>query len=355
MAVLHLFGPSLRLAWLRGRWSVERNGEPVRRLRPREVDEIHCQGAVEIAPNARIAALARGVPVIFLTGDGRYRGRIEGPRGPSGALQVAQARWLGSPPNQLELARALVSGKLATSRSLLLAAQRRRQDDSIAAAAAALREVCQRVALAATVDAVRGHEGEGGARYFGVWGSLILSDVFAWTGRSRRPPRDPVNACLSYLYTLLAARVEDAIRTVGLLPGLGALHQPGPGRLPLVYDLVEEFRAPLVDRVVLRLVNRHQIAPEDFEDPAWRRPTLPAPTRRQPDDRLRPSGAVYLGSTARRLLVREFSQVLRSDLADADDGASVRADWLLQRQARRVARLVRGDEAQYRPFAWQTR
>ena len=354
MALLALHGPGIELHWRKGRWTVTRAGEEIRRLRPKDVDEIQCEGAVLVEPGARAAALARGVPVVFLTADGRYRGRLEGPRGPAGANQVAQARWLSDPDRRLGLAQTLVQGKLGTARALLISRQRRVRSESVAAAAAALRVLSERVKEAKSLDAVRGFEGEGARRYFAAFGELIQGGPFAWTGRSRRPPRDPVNACLSYRYTALAARVEDAVRTVGVLPGIGALHEVGPGKQPLVYDLVEEFRAPLVDRLVLRLVNRRQLAPEDFEDPAWRRPTLPAAGRSEPVG-LRGSGAVYLGPSARRLVTREFARGLRGDLLDADDGASVQARWLLERQARRVAALFRGEADAYRPFDWGVR
>ena len=355
MALLQVRGAGVRLTWSRGRWLVLRGGQEVRRVRPRDVDEIQLLGAVELGAGARAAALARGVPVVLFTADGRYRGRLDGPRSPTGALQLAQVRWLTAPDRVLSLAAAFVAGKVASERRLLLALQRSRRSEAVAAAASALRARLDRIPEATSVDSLRGHEGEAAATYFGAWNDLIVNDAFPWTGRSRRPPRDPVNACLSYLYTLLATRVEDALLGVGLLPGLGALHEPGPSRQPLVYDLVEEFRAPMVDRLVLRLVNRRQLAPEDFDDPAWRRPSFPAGMRARDatttsPTSLRGSGAVYLGASARHLLVREFYAVLRSDLLDHDDGSSARADWLLQRQARRLARLFQGKEAGYRPF-----
>lgn len=352
MALLVLNGLGLRLCWSRGRWLITRCGEELRRVRPAEVSEVICEGPIEVSAGARAAALARGTPVVFLTRDGQYRGRLQGPRAPSGSIPLAQVRWLADGPRQLALARALVQGKLGNSRTLLMTHQRRRRSERIASAAAALRSLVERAGAAPSLDSVRGFEGEGARRYFEVWNELVLHPTLGWTGRSRRPPRDPINSCLSYLYTLLAARVEDALYLVGLLPTLGSLHEPGPGRLPLVYDLVEEFRAPLVDRVVLRLVNRNQIAPEDFEDPSWRRPTLPAPVRGALPEALRPSGAVYLGRDARALVVRELAAALRSDIIDREDGSRPRAGWVIERQARRLSALFRGEAEAYLPFAW---
>ncbi len=189
-----------------------------------------------------------------------------------------------------------------------------------------------------------GLEGESSKLWFSAFGALLRNPELPWNGRSRRPPRDGVNACLSFLYTLLASRVEDAARRVGLLPDLGALHEPGSGRAALVFDLVEEFRAPLVDRLVLRLINLRQLSPEDFEDPAWSRPTFAAG---QP---VRASGAVYLGELGRRLVLTSWGALLRSDVTDATDGSRVAVDWLLERQARRMARVFQGRDDAYRPW-----
>jgi CRISPR-associated protein Cas1 len=155
--------------------------------------------------------------------------------------------------------------------------QQTRRDERIAAAAAQIRHLGERVPEAPNLATLRGYEGEGARIYFGAFPALIVNSAFPWKGRSRRPPRDPINACLSLGYTLLSQEVESAILGVGLLTGVGALHELGPGRATLVFDLVEEFRAPVVDRLVLRLINREQLAPEDFVDPAWLEPSFPAP------------------------------------------------------------------------------
>ena len=348
MALLSVRGHDVGLAWRRGRWVVLRRGEEARSLRPADVSVIHWLGTAELTASARAAALARGVPVVFLTADGRYRGRMDGPRSPSGHLRRAQVRWLGDAAHRVALARCVVAGKLENQRTLLLRAQRRHKDPRLAAVACSLRALVRRVAAATDREVLLGLEGEGARRYFSAWPALVSNPEFTWTGRSRRPPRDPINACLSYAYTILSSRVEDAVRAVGLLPGVGALHRSEKNHAALAFDLVEELRAPLVDRVVLRLVNRRQLAPEDFEDPAHRRVSLAAGEPGGPV----PSGAVYLGATARRLLTKELMKTWRKDVPDESSGERVRADWLPERQARRVARLVLERDETYAPFRW---
>ena len=356
MALLVVRGNTSEVSWSRGHWVVRRDGKQIQRLRPRGIDAIHLLGKVELTAAGRAAAVARGVPVVLFTAHQRYQGRIEGPRAPTGALQVAQVRHLADPANALELARAIVQGKLDNSRRMLLVIQRTRRDERIAAAAAQLRALRDRVAHADSVASLRGHEGDGARIYFGVFPALITNAAFPWRGRSRRPPRDPINAALSFGYTILSSEVDSAVLGVGLLRGVGALHETGPSRAPLVYDLVEELRAPIVDRTVLRLVNRQQLAPEDFVDPAWMEPSFPAPLPGQDAEQAASSsGAIHLGKDARQLLLRELRGVFRGDLLDAEDGAHVRTRWLLDRQARRVARVCQSKDGTYQPFSWGAR
>ncbi len=342
MPLLAVRGADSSLAWRAGRWEISRAGSVVRSLRAREVEEIQLLGAVALTASARAAAMARGVPVVFLTADGRFRGRLSGPRDLRGGIVLAQATYLEDPERRLEVARSIVAGKIASQRAMLRVLGRR----SLANASAVRGRLDAITAQVPTAgrETLLGLEGESSKLWFSAFGALLRNPELPWNGRSRRPPRDGVNACLSFLYTLLASRVEDAARRVGLLPDLGALHEPGSGRAALVFDLVEEFRAPLVDRLVLRLINLRQLSPEDFEDPAWSRPTFAAG---QP---VRASGAVYLGELGRRLVLTSWGALLRSDVTDATDGSRVAVDWLLERQARRMARVFQGRDDAYRPW-----
>jgi len=182
------------------------------------------------------------------------------------------------PARSLELARAMVVGKVANARGFLLHARR----DATEARKPAFAQVCERLALhlralsrATSVDEVRGLEGMAARDYFSVFSLLVKrhEEAFRFGGRSRRPPRDRINALLSFGYALLMQDCAAALAGVGMDPAVGFLHEERPGRLSLALDLMEEFRVPLVDRFVLSLVNRGQLAPEDFlEEPngAWR-------------------------------------------------------------------------------------
>ncbi len=357
MALLMVRGGELALSFRSGMWVVSRQGEEIRTLRLHEVDEVQCWGGVEVRASARVAALARGLPLVFLTADGRYRGRLDGPRSHTASIQLAQVRWLADDGRRLALARSLVRGKLLSQRTLLMDLQRHRRHAAIAAAACTLRALLSRVELAPSLEGLRGLEGLAASTYFSAFKHLLMNPDFSFSGRNRRPPRDPINACLSFGYALLAIRVESALEAVGLHPGAGALHESIRGQSALTFDLMEEFRAPVVDRMVLRLLNRRQLSPEDFEDPAWRRPLFNAPTGKE-EDAPPPERAgspplpvaVHLGPAARRLVVREFTASLREARGDATEEARIRLDWLLERQARRLARVFQEKTPQYVAF-----
>ena len=165
---------------------------------------------------------------------------------------------------------------------------------------------------------------------------MIRNAAFVFDGRNRRPPRDPVNAALSYGYTMLVVAVESAIRAVGLDVALAALHEPGRGGPVLAYDLAEELR-PAVDSVVLTLVNRRELAPEDFRTPGLE------DLDEDPDL----DGAVYLGKVGRQILVRAWERRLDHRV----DHPLGQGQWtlrnLMQEQARQVARIALGEQETY--------
>jgi CRISPR-associated protein Cas1 len=117
----------------------------------------------------------------------------------------------------------------------------------------------------ATVNEIRGYEGEAASMYFAAFNDLVLDADFHVAHRTRRPPRDRMNALLSFIYTLVRTEVVAALETTGLDPQVGFLHELRPGRPALALDLIEEWRAPFADRLALSLVNRRQLQHTDFE------------------------------------------------------------------------------------------
>jgi CRISPR-associated protein Cas1 len=341
MALLALHDPDARLTVQAGGLVVVREGKEVASVPLRDVDEVHLHGRADLSAAARDLCLREGIPVVFFTADGRYKGRLVGPLDRQGQRRLAQVRHLLDPGRRLDLARWIIKGKLTNQRAALLERNRRHQDEGVADTLAALRALIPRVEQAESLDALRGLEGLGARHHFAGVASALRNELFPFDGRNRHPPRDPVNACLSYGYALLTARVEHAVLGAGLDPFVGALHDVGRGAPCLVLDLVEEWR-PLVDGVVLTLLNRRQLTPEDFRMPDLAELGARAELEGAEE-------AVYLGPVARNALLHAVERAL-----DQTSTHPVRGDtWvrrtLFREQALQVARLFEGTTPAYRP------
>jgi len=219
------------------------------------------------------------------------------------------------------------------------------------AALAGLRHLIERVADVDDLNVLRGIEGQGAKLYFEGFGAAILNPVFSFKGRNRRPPKDPVNACLSFGYTLLLTRVESAVRRAGLDPYLGALHDPGRGKPSLCLDLMEVFRPAVVDRLVLRLLNRRQLTPDDFIDPNAHVGEVSAPPDVELDESEKVPNAVFLGPVGRPVMLREMARVRREPQRYEPDGKQLTLGAIVSREASQLARLFEGTCDRFVPYS----
>lgn len=295
------------------------------------------QGDVLMSP-ALIGRCAQdGIGICLLDRNGRFRARIEGPV--SGNVLLRQAQWEAArdPQRVLGIARHIVAGKLRNCRTVLQrgAREAKSDDDRAALDAAVLRfDASLRAVLGSeSLDALRGVEGEAARTYFESMSRLVRADLrgdFAPDGRSRRPPRDRMNALLSFLYTILTHDCRGALEIVGLDPQRGFLHALRPGRPALALDLVEEFRAILADRVALTLVNRGQIKAGDF--------------------RITEGGGVLMDDAARKVVSIAWQEKKQETLMHPLLENEVPIALLPQLQARLLARTLRGETDGYLPF-----
>ena len=229
-----------------------------------KVEQLILMGNIQITSQAIKFLLTEGIDTVFLTINGKYRGRLVSTFSKNIDLRRIQFRKLEERPFVLELAKKFVLGKLSNYRILLRRYQKENQKEEIEKAVHALRRMIDKITEVADLDSLRGIEGSGSAAYFSAVGHLIKVPDFRFEKRTRRPPRDPVNVLLSFGYTLLANSVQTFIDLSGLDPFLGSLHSPDYGRPSLALDLMEEFRPVLVDTVMLRVVNTKTITMKDF-------------------------------------------------------------------------------------------
>jgi len=253
-----------------------------------KVTQVVVYGDVTLTSPAMAALLGQRADICFCSHYGRFQGRLAPPLGKNSLIRLEQHRAHGDPKRAFVLAQAFVHGKLANMRTMLLRANRKRDDPDIAQAVTSLKGVVDQVdgldpgLAVAPPDPSRpqadtaygtllGLEGSGTAFYFGVLGRLLNED-WGFERRQRRPPRDPVNALLSFGYVLLMNQVASAVSIVGLDPYVGFLHSSQFGKPALALDVMESFRPVVVDSVVLTLLNNGMLAKRDFREElgAWR-------------------------------------------------------------------------------------
>ena len=231
---------------------------------------IVCFGRVTVSPPLMELCGQKGVHISFLSEQGKFYARVEGPITGNVLLRREQYRAADDETRRAKLARAFVAAKVANSRMVLLRAMRDHAEkiagEEVERASRDLSLILDELKASLTLDQIRGKEGEAARRYFEVFDHLIVAqkESFHFSGRNRRPPMDNMNALMSFVYTLLTHDVRSALQSVGLDPAVGFLHVDRPGRPGLALDMIEEFRPPFADRLVLSLVNRQQLREKGF-------------------------------------------------------------------------------------------
>ena len=296
-----------------------------------------CFGHVGISAPLMHRLADDAIALVLLDDAGRFKARLEGATGGNVLLRQAQHRAAGDTAFTLNLARSVVGGKLRNQRAVLLRGAREAKAE---ADEAALTRSAQNIAAslralpeADSLDAMRGVEGEAARGYFAALNLLVradLRDSFAMDGRTRRPPRDRMNALLSFLYSMWTNDCRSACEAAGLDPQIGFLHAVRPGRASLALDLVEEFR-PWADRLALSLINRGQVDATAFVQ--------------------REGGAVLLEGDARKAVVVAFQERKQEALTHPVLAESLPLGLVPLVQARLLARHLRGEAALYPPFA----
>lgn len=300
------------------------------------LDGVVCFGQVTASPFLLGFCAERGVRVSMLTERGRFLARVEGPVSGNVLLRREQYRLADSDAGSAAVARSLLAGKIANSRWVLLRWLRAPTDSSgeeaVRGTAERLRFELSALAREPTLDGLRGIEGRAARLYFEVFDRLISQqrESFAFHGRTRRPPQDPVNALLSFLYTLLRHDCESALESVGLDPAVGFLHRDRPGRASLALDLMEELRPYLADRLALSLVNKRQVRAEGFTRDA--------------------AGAVWMDDATRKAVITAFQQRKDEAIVHPFLGDKTTVGMLSHLQALLLARTLRGDLEAYPPF-----
>jgi CRISPR-associated protein Cas1 len=302
-----------------------REGEPVS-VRLLDVSQVSLYGNVQVTAQALRALAERGVPIFHHTYGGWLAAVTSGVLSHNAQLRCEQYRVADDAQRALNIARAIVAGKLQNQRTLL----RRNHPGCPPAALRELARLTKAARQASDADRLFGIEGLGARVYFGHFAGMLKDPMgFDAAGRDRRPAPDPVNAMLSFLYALLLKDAVRALLAVGLDPYRGLYHRMRPGRPSLALDLMEEFRPIVADSVVLWLVNNRVVAPEDF-------------VRRGP--------ACALKDGARRRVIEAYEARMDTLIQHPLFGYQASYRRVLEIQARLLARAITGELRAYKPF-----
>ncbi|HAV64218.1 MAG TPA: subtype I-C CRISPR-associated endonuclease Cas1 [Verrucomicrobiales bacterium] len=308
------------------------------------LESICAFGPVTISPPALDLCWEHGVAVNYLNEWGRLHARMTGVADTSVTLRRAQFRAADDPARCAAIARQMIAGKLQNARNSLLRAARESEISNLKSQLTEATDALARqiedlgrwapaeLAAPGALDTLRGAEGMAAVAYFGAFNGLLKQQQagFAFTTRSRRPPRDRINCLLSFLYALVRHDCVSALTSIGLDPFVGFLHAERPNRPALALDLMEEFRPWLADRLAVTLINRQQVGPDDF--------------------RLREGGAVEFTDAGRKRVITAYQQRKQETLNHPLLDQNLRIAQLPFVQARVLARHLRCDIADYLPF-----
>jgi CRISPR-associated protein Cas1 len=305
--------------------------EKLGEARTREISQLVLMGRVSATEAVYQELLHRGKPILHLSSGGWLYGVTQGLPHANVRLRQEQVRAADDPARTLRIARELIASKLANQRTFL---RRNAPEGSVDDVLGGIRNSAGAAVRAETLDAARGHEGFGGRLYFSRLASLIraqpaFAERFDAEGRTRRPPRDPVNALLSFAYSALAREWTSVCLSVGFDPYLGFLHAPRYSRPSLALDLMEAFRPLCADSVVVRAINNGEIGPDDF---------------------IERMGSVNLTPAGRRNFLRSFETRLAHEITHPVFGYRISYRRVFEVECRLLARHVLGELPIYQPM-----
>jgi CRISPR-associated protein Cas1 len=316
---------------------VEVGGELKLQVPLHHLGSVVTMGNVMISPFFFGKCADDGRAVVILDRNGRFKCRMVGKTTGNVLLRQTQHDAVRDTAKTTTLAAAITAGKVKNARNVLMRSAREadspEEESKLRRSADIQAEALFHLKTSRDTDHVRGLEGEAAAAYFDVFQLMMKPaerDSLPMNGRNRRPPLDPVNALLSFLYTLVLNDCISGLEAIGLDPQLGFLHVPRPGRPSLALDLMEEFRAFLADRLAITLINRKQVTIEHFEP--------------------RPGGAVYLNEKGRKEVVAAYQKRKQEEVEHPLLAEKTPIGLLPHLQARLLARHLRGDLETYIPY-----
>ena len=298
-----------------------------------EIKNITLFGYCHLSHGAVQTALFRKIPIAYYSGQGYYLGSLHSKLQPKASYLIQQVKRSQDSQFVYQQAETIVRAKIRNARILLMRINRRRPNEVSRKATVELKKIINSLAAAQSLESLRGYEGKAAALYFQGLSPLFQGD-FTFTHRSLRPPLDPINSLLGFGYTLLHQQLVSIIKLAGLHTDFGNLHTSRDNHPALVLDLMEEFRAQIVDSLVVYLVNKKIFSPEDF--------TLP-----------NSQGGVNLKQKSLKTFLKHWSEKLSLELTHPQTERKVSLRTCLELQVKAYISCLMGTTAKYEPMIWQ--
>ena len=302
------------------------------------IDSIVCFGKMAVSTPLLEFCGSRGISITFVSENGRFMGRFYGPVSGNVLLRKRQYASMDDDEFCRETVQPILLAKLRNSKLVLTRAARTARTETdkeeLLLGVQQISDAAEKLLQCDSVDSMRGVEGAAATAYFARFDRMLDGNPggFRFVTRSRRPPRNEVNAALSFTYMLLTSQIQSAMETVGLDPAAGYLHTLRPGRASFALDLIEELRAPLCDRFVISMFNKGQLTGADFE---------------------KDEEAVMLNDKGRKTLITAWQRRKQENIIHPFLGEKIPIGLIPYVQSMLFARVLRGDLDAYPPFVWR--
>jgi CRISP-associated protein Cas1 len=313
------------------------DGERKAKFPAHNIESIVCFGNILCSPYLLGFCAENNISISYLTEYGRFLGRFQGNVSGNVLLRRNQYRWADNPEKCVYIAKTIIQGKIVNSIAVLNRFLRdsNNNNEHVGKAVRELKHILKTVENSNDLDVIRGIEGIAARCYFNVFNHLLKQqkEDFIFSGRNKRPPRDEVNALLSFIYVVMMHDIRSALETVGLDPAVGFLHRDRSGRYSLALDLMEEFRSFFADRLILSLINRCQIKKGHF--------------------RSTDAKSVLLNDEGKKILLTAYQDRKKEEIMHPFINEKSTFGRLFFLQALIFARWIRRDIDGYPPFVWK--
>ena len=327
MSVLYVTEQGATVGFTAGRIVVRKHKRVIQELPVVKLEQLVVVGRINITPWVINYCLRMGIEVSYLSSPGNFAGRLQPELNRNVIPRQRQFERAADAPFMLGLARGIVKGKIRNM--IAMVRRQRRLQSAEGDPIAEMQALLPRVEAAPSGDSLYGYEGTASASYFKAFRAALRAE-WEFETRNYHPPMDPANALLSLGYTMLYKELHAAISIVGLDPYLGCFHKPRQGHAALASDLMEELRAPLIDRLILTTINKRVLVQDEFQ--------------RDPDGRFK------LVPPAFKRFLKVYAEALNESTWYAPLTRNLTWRHLIEHQVRHYARVMTGEDAEYRPY-----